>query len=372
MPRTLIFVTSPVATTCALKLKAAEFCRSKIWEGKMLFKLCYSVRRLNMHPRNLLELHLNDDDDVRLVLRAPTDEEIKLGRKGYASLDVFCEQQIPKRAQPVFAALLEGRRPAEGQKAKSADEMIHHKGPCYGLDLYPDPFISLIDQVKQKFSSASNTIVSLLRWRYAQEGPPSPITHRGLQGLLCSDDAGISWHSIPGRYSFCNVTPPRSFLKIREVDISELSEFAKKNLQEPVYHELLREAKELQFGSPRSSVLIAVSALEVAVKSTASAKAPEAEWIINSIQSPPVVDMLIQYFPKLFQNKRLFYEPTKKDGIIKTIYDAVHIRNQMVHKGASPPQTEKIEEILAAVQKLIWICDYYSGHEWAESHIDAL
>jgi hypothetical protein len=53
---------------------------------------------------------------------------------------------------------------------------------------------------------------------------------------------------------------------IQETDVKEI----RSNLidtGEPVYHELMREAKERQHRSPRSSVLIAVSAAEVAVKS---------------------------------------------------------------------------------------------------------
>jgi hypothetical protein len=88
------------------------------------------------------------------------------------------------------------------------------------------------------------------------------------------------------------------------------------------------------------------------------------------MQAPPVVDILIDYFPRLFPDEKQFYEPTKKRGIIKTIYDAVYIRNQMVHKGASPPREEKVAEIIAAVQELLWICDYYSGYKWAEHHIN--
>jgi hypothetical protein len=44
----------------------------------------------------------------------------------------------------------------------------------------------------------------------------------------------------------------------------------------------------------------------------------------------------------------------------------------MAHKGAPPPREEKVAEIMEAVQKLLWICDYYSGHTWAELHINAM
>jgi len=135
---------------------------------------------------------------------------------------------------------------------------------------------------------------------------------------------------------------------------------------------LLREAKELQHDSPRSAVLKTVAAMEVAIKSVITGKVPDAAWLVDTMQSPPVVDILIHYFPCLFSKEKQFWEPTKERGIIKVVYDAVQIRNQMVHKGAPPPKREKVAQIVAAAQELLWVCDYYSGHKWAELHINSM
>ena len=112
--------------------------------------------------------------------------------------------------------------------------------------------------------------------------------------------------------------------------------------------------------------------MEVAVKSVIVNKVPEATWLVDTMQSPPVVNILVQYFPVLFPMEKQFYEATKKHGLIKVIEDAVYIRNQTAHKGTPPPSREKVAEIIAAVQELLWICDYYSGYRWAELHINSL
>ncbi len=272
-----------------------------------------------------------------------------------------------KKSLPVLTALIEGRRPPKGQKATSAEEMIIREGPSYGLEYYPNPFVSFVDKVRDKLSKAGYAFVGVLRWRYAQEGPPSPI---GSLGLLCSNDAGATWHPIPGRYSIVNVTPPHTVFVIQETDVNEIRDLI--DTGEPVYHELMREAKELQHSSPRSSVLIAVSAAEVAVKSVIVNKVPKIEWFVDNIQSPPVVKIIIQYLPALFSDEQQFYEAKKDDRLIKTIEYAVNIRNQMVHKGILPPNPEEVSKIINAVQELLWICDYYSGYRWAELHINAM
>lgn len=334
----------------------------------MLFKLSYTISRLDIHSQEIMKFGLLlNSESIWFLVRSPDDEERSRGYKNYnAFLDIFSEIKPTKNSIPVFDALIDGRRPPAGEKAKSAEDLIHREGPSYGLEYYPNPFVSFINTVSEKLSKVGNAFVNILRWRYAQEGPPSPIGHRGL---FCSKNNGDTWHSIPGQYSIRVVTPPHSVLDPKEIDVDEIVALLESKTEEPIGHELLREAKELQHNSPRSAVLIAVSAIEVAVKSVIVGKVSDSAWFVDNMQSPPVVDILTEYFPLLFPDVKQFYEPTKKRGLIKIIYDAVTIRNQIVHKGASPPKKEKVTEIIAAVQALLWICDYYSGNSWAEKYI---
>jgi hypothetical protein len=336
----------------------------------MLFKLCFTISRLDIHSRDVLSFALDSPESIRFSLRAPNEEERAKGQQSYnALLDVLGEFDPTRNAQPVFAALFEGKRPPEGQKARSAEEMIIRDGPSYGLEYYPDPFVAFADKVGGRLSSASYTLVDVLRWRYAQEGPPSPI---GSRGFLCSNDDGNSWKPIPGRYSIQNVTPPHSVFVIEEADVDEIRELVTTGQEEPVYHELLREAKELQHSSPRSSILIAMSAAEVAVKSAIAKKVPESTWLIDNIQSPPLVKILMEYLPTLFSQEKQLYETRKGSRLIKTIEDGVFIRNGMIHRGSHPPSSEKVREIIDVVQELLWICDYCSGYRWATGHIQAM
>jgi hypothetical protein len=319
----------------------------------MKFKLSYTISRLDIHSKDILKFELSSNsENIQLLLRAPTHDERSKGFKSFnAFLDIFTDIQPSKNSRPVFDAFLDGRRPPAGEKAKSAVDMIYREGPSYGLEYYPGPFVSFINMVQGKLSTAGDSLVKILRWRYAQEGPPLPI---GIIGLFCSKNNGETWHPIPGNYSIINVTPPHSVLDTKEINVNEISASIKSDSQEPVGHELLRESKELQHTSPRSAVLIAVSAIEVAVKSAIIDKISDAAWIVDNIQTPPVVEILTKYFPILFSDVNQFYEPTKERGIVKVIYEAVTIRNQMVHKGASPPKKEKVEEIINAVQDFLW------------------
>jgi len=267
---------------------------------------------------------------------------------------------------PTVLKNTEGRRPKEAEKALSSEQMIHRDGPEYGLDYYPNPFIDFVCTVNNKLASAGRSVTSILRWRYAQEGESSPINSRGT---FCFNESKDCWVPVPNRFSVSSVTPRQSLLNPSKVDGREITKLLKTNNTEPLAHELLREAKELQYKSRRSSVLIAVSAAEVAIKSVVVERIPDASWLIEDYQAPPIVDILINFFPTLFSAKEIFYKPTKKEGIVKTIFDAVHIRNQMVHKGEAPPCAKKVASILEDIEILIWGCDFLSGHKWALSNV---
>ena len=326
----------------------------------MLFKQCYTVSRLDIHSPQSLRISLDGPGAISLLIRSPTEKERENGAKTFnAQLDIIGEFVPSKKSLPVFTALIEGRRPPKGKKALSGDEMILREGPSEGLESYPNPFVAFVDNVCGKLSALGHAFVATLRWRYAQEGPPSPLRNFGL---YCSNDGGDSWLPIPGRYSIQNVTPPHSVFMIQEADVSELHRLLSEGIEEPAYHELLREAKELEHTSPRSSVLLAVSAAEVAVKSTVIATMPKTAWLVENLPSPPLVKILSEYFPVLFEKGESFYDSNNKEGLLKTMEAAVFLRNQMVHKGTAPPSRDKVREILHGVQELLWICDYYSGY----------
>ena len=271
--------------------------------NKMQFKLGYTISRLDIHSKESLVFPF-EDDDIKVVIRAPNEREREKGHKTFNAIcDAIGKFEPTKKALPVFTALLDGKRPLESQKAKSAEDMIAHKGPCYGIEYYPNPFISFTEKIDKKLSDCARKSISYLRWRYAQEGPPAPISTRGLSW---SNDDGKNWHPLPGSYSIRSVTPPSSVLKLENISIDELKESIRLGIEEPVYHELLREAKELKHKSARSSILVSISAAEIAVKEVLYKLVPNSQWLIENIQSPPIVRMIKEYFPQIVPEEKYY------------------------------------------------------------------
>lgn len=139
----------------------------------------------------------------------------------------------------------------------------------------------------------------------------------------------------------------------------------------PIHHVLFREAWKCQEAEKRVSIVMATAAAEAAVKNLVSALMPDTNWLLENIQSPPLVKMVTNLIPKL-QGKRNFnglvLSPPKH--VIKHLEAIVLCRNKIAH--GSPPQLpadKELETWLVGVRDLLWLTDYYNGQEWALEHI---
>jgi len=137
----------------------------------------------------------------------------------------------------------------------------------------------------------------------------------------------------------------------------------------PVGHELFRRAYEGESGQ-RASLVMAVAAAEVGVKECIIDLAPDTEWLALNVPSPPLDKILKKYLPGL---KKKCMDPNRLDeipqSITKVLKRAMEIRNEIAHKGAPPPCSAELIEILTAVHDLLYILDYYCGHEWALEYL---
>jgi hypothetical protein len=103
-----------------------------------------------------------------------------------------------------------------------------------------------------------------------------------------------------------------------------------------------------------------------------AALVPNTGWLVKEMPSPSIAKILREYLPKLpvraqFRDKRL--KPPVE--LITLINKGTEYRNDLVHKpgGAPFPSWRELEEILRAVNDVLWICELYMGQEWAGRHV---
>ena len=199
------------------------------------------------------------------------------------------------------------------------------------------------------------------------EGPPNPSGN--VKGY-CSND-GKSWREVSmvrGFYvSLERVTGPLPTLDVMRNEVVEL---IKTGTEEPLGRQLFREAWSERVTRPRSALVIGVAAAEVGFKKLVGSLLPQAQWLIDEIQTPPLVTMVRKFLPTLpvkfrFQGKSI----RPPNVLLNQLDEAIKHRNKLVHAGQPPPNRNELEKMLRAVSDFLWICDVYAGHGWAHEYI---
>jgi hypothetical protein len=138
----------------------------------------------------------------------------------------------------------------------------------------------------------------------------------------------------------------------------------------PLARQLLREAWAQKSASPRSALVLAIAAAEVGFKQCVSVLVPEAGWLVEEVQSPPLYKMLTEYLPhppvKLGLTGKTLVPP---EDLLHEIKTGIKLRNQVAHQGNASVTSEKLDRILKAVSDLLWILDFYQGHKWAICYV---
>jgi hypothetical protein len=58
------------------------------------------------------------------------------------------------------------------------------------------------------------------------------------------------------------------------------------------------------------------------------------------------------------------------DDIINKVRKAVECRNKIVHGSSYVlPDGKELQGWLNAIRDVLWLVDFYNGHQWAEAHI---
>ena len=208
----------------------------------------------------------------------------------------------------------------------------------------------------------------LLRWRTRSPGRPYPI--RATVGFRWSLD-GLDWKPVAQYLS----------MKIKQLEnppklTDEATEFVRTailgDLDEPLGHELLREAWTNCDTNLRSAIVLAVAAAEVGFKQFASKMLPDTAWVLENLQSPPLVRML-ELFPWDKLKLEINGQPvTVPDLIRDELKKAITLRNEIVHGRSGSLTKDTTEEVLYSVRDLLYFLDALVDRKvWAFGHVSA-
>jgi len=136
--------------------------------------------------------------------------------------------------------------------------------------------------------------------------------------------------------------------------------------EEPLSNVLLSEAWSLLATSPRGALVLGIASLESCVKRLIVVCVPDSQWLVENVPSPPIESMLRDFVGKLKTkasiNGKVVPPP---QALLKTIKNAVVLRNQVVHGISRDVSSEKVEEYLRAIADINLLMDCYAGNTWA-------
>jgi hypothetical protein len=310
------------------------------------------------------------DQGVRVELRRPmrgTPQE------PYGSNDVLCHVEL-RHALPAnhledFECFARNEPPPGSRAEGLLAEML--TSPV-GADLYPVPHEMLRPDLRAFLARIEAALfdpvvrtVRVLRWRVAGGGPHAPLHQFAAQWSFDGQD----WHALP-----TNIQGPswsERHLLVPPTLRDEVHELVRADHNEPVAHELFREAWELRLEHRKASLAVGIAALEVGAKQALLHFAPHREQELAGENAPHVMHIIRTDLPTALnaQGRRPLIGSLRRDLVFREIQEGVELRNRIVHRDNIAPTYERLISVLEAVRDFVWLFDAYRGHDWALENI---
>jgi hypothetical protein len=242
------------------------------------------------------------------------------------------------------------------------------------MDYMPPAFKDFAREIGELLSHAGRRAVDLLRWRSGELGAQRPFSAQSTEWRL---EEGSYWHSFPGGTGL--TIDHVAYPEVRPGAHDDLQRLFDEGREEPFAYELLREAWALRDVSPRTSLLLSITALEVAVKQYVADRVPQAEWLVNNAPSPDVVKLLREYLPTLEPSASAPINAEKLRKLPQELLDVLRClrdqRNGVAHRPESHLKPslritpKRATSAVLAVRQVLMRLDVASGEAWAEEHV---
>jgi hypothetical protein len=225
------------------------------------------------------------------------------------------------------------------------------------LRFLPPAFRDFIVPVEREHYEAAQRTVGLIRWVYGMPGRPN-----ALDVVAREWKAAIEWHRLP----YEQFKPSRPYLHraafADDFEIAAMQQLLQSDASEPVGRSLWLEASALRYTNPRSALVSAVAAAEVALKDALRAHGykPKGKW-------PPLSELLKTQIRMLMLKATvpLGIPVLMPSSLIVAVREGADLRNALVHEGSFSLTNEQMDLLLDTVENFVWLMDFYRGYRWA-------
>lgn len=246
-----------------------------------------------------------------------------------------------------------------------------------GLSAYPHSYRDFVLRTHAHMDRSATNLFNVIRWRFGIDGGPLALTsnwasmrwHDKRVGAKPFDEHGFLNRGVPVGVRAIGLPEMQSISLDAESAVA-IEEIYKLANAQPLYHDLFREAWQNRSDNPRSALVMAIASAETAFKTTAADLSNDkgTEWMFENLASPPLDRMLRDYL-ELLPARRTFGGEVRRPpkSVITTLKEGIELRNKLVHGRSQSVEPAKLNKILIAVRDLLYLLDFYRGHDWAAS-----
>jgi hypothetical protein len=227
-----------------------------------------------------------------------------------------------------------------------------------------NPLQALFNEIGDSWYPLARQTLQLLRWRYRKWSQCGPTVQ--MSGRWENSDTHNWFRCL--RY----LPAPSDFLRIEcgmsyhDSVKSFLESALAKNESEPIGHTLLQQA--FQLPDARGAIVLAVSALEIAVKALIGQRVPHAEWLAFNLPTPSVEKIIQEYIGKLFLDvPEDEYKSIFSKEIMDELKKCVFLRNEIAHK-AREADSHDAWKTCDCMRDIMFRLDFLAGNKWAKGY----
>jgi hypothetical protein len=348
--------------------------------SSVTFLLVSSLKGLCFNPHRTDGLVFQAERGIRVAVRSTNAADSS--REGFDNLECKTSGVFPATQEEAsfVGGLLQGRYIAitgapvrlpvrvQGEERIDRDGQILVKGPI-PFRMYPIGVQRLWTLARDALTRTQERFLRLLRWSQGIDGPHD----------LYESEPHLYWNVTPApehHYASGPIDADRGSSSTRGIvwnshDAEATQKLWEIGAEEPVAHELLREARALaRTGSHRSALLMAATSIETGVKDHIGRLIPDTQWILQNAPSPPIHKILRKYIREMHHATPYITNWDMLNPLWKACGTLAEARNETAHVGRSV-DAGSIAAYLETANDVLYVLDVLAGRAWARGHVSA-
>lgn len=236
-------------------------------------------------------------------------------------------------------------------------------------------YVDALMKMQKKMDAMTSDVLGNIRWRIGICGGPASVSTewwmlRWQNSFPSADDGSYVKHRMflenMVEYGPMRLGMPKISRVIpRGNEILDIENLLKNKCEQPVYHDLFRQALNSLPSNSKSAVVMCIAALETSLKTAIRQLNVHWKTVLNrrkrSLRELLIIEVK-NLRPKNQANESMMLLPEKVE---KSILSGIKLRNSIAHGDCVEVSEADALVLVMNVRDVIYLMDYYMGKTWA-------